>query len=88
MLEAGGSRVPIPMRLLDFSIDLILPVHYGPGVHSASHRNENQESSWWVKGDRSVRPATLLPSVNRLSRENVGVSTSHNPMGLHGLLQG
>jgi hypothetical protein len=23
-----------------------------------------------------------------LSRENVGASTSHNPVGLHGLLQG
>jgi hypothetical protein len=28
------------------------------------------------------------PSVSRLSRENVRASTSHNPMGLHGLLQG
>jgi hypothetical protein len=28
------------------------------------------------------------PSVSRLSRENVGASTSHNPVGLHGLLQG
>jgi hypothetical protein len=27
-------------------------------------------------------------SVNRLSRENVEASMSHNPMGLHGLLQG
>jgi hypothetical protein len=26
--------------------------------------------------------------MSRLSRENVGGSTSHNPMGLHGLLQG
>jgi hypothetical protein len=30
----------------------------------------------------------LPPSMSRLSRENVGASTSHNPMGLHGLLQG
>jgi hypothetical protein len=30
----------------------------------------------------------LPPSVNRLSIENVGASTSHNPMGLHCLLQG
>jgi hypothetical protein len=27
-------------------------------------------------------------SVSRLSKENVGASTSRNPMGLHGLLQG
>jgi hypothetical protein len=40
-----------------------------------------------VKGGRSVR-LTSPPSVNRLSRENLGASMSHNSMGLHGLLQG
>jgi hypothetical protein len=29
---------------VDFLNDLILPVHYGPGVDSASNRNEYQES--------------------------------------------
>jgi hypothetical protein len=29
---------------------------------------------------------TLPPSLSRLSKENVGASTSHNPLGLHGLL--
>jgi hypothetical protein len=33
-----------------------------------------------------VRKADYLTVVNRL--ENVGASTSHNPMGLHGLLHG
>jgi hypothetical protein len=37
---------------------------------------------------RRVRLTTSPPTVSRLSRENVGASTSHNPMGLHGLLQG
>jgi hypothetical protein len=41
-----------------------------------------------VKGSRHVGLTTLRPSVSQLSRENVGASTSHNPMGLHGLLQG
>jgi hypothetical protein len=41
-----------------------------------------------LKGDRSVKLTTLPPSVSRLSIENVGASTSQNPMGLHGLLQG
>jgi hypothetical protein len=46
------------------------------------------QSFWEVKGGRRVRLTTLPPSVSRLSKENVGASTSHNPMGLHGLLQG
>jgi hypothetical protein len=50
MLQAGRSRARFPMRSLDFSIDL--KSHYGPGVESASNRNEYQES-FWGKG----RPA-------------------------------
>jgi hypothetical protein len=39
-----------------------------------------------VKDDGRVR-LTLPPFVCRLSTENVEASTSHNPMGLHDLLQ-
>jgi hypothetical protein len=41
-----------------------------------------------VKGGRDVRLKTIPPSVSQVSKVNVGASTSLNPMGLHGLLQG
>jgi hypothetical protein len=44
MPQAGRSRVRVPMRSLDVLINLILPAHYGPGVNSASNRNEYQVS--------------------------------------------
>jgi hypothetical protein len=40
------------------------------------------------KGGRHIRLTILSPSVSRLYKENVGAYTSHNPMSLHGLLQG
>jgi hypothetical protein len=49
MLQAGRSRVRIPMRW-NFSSS---QPHYGPGVDSASNRNEYQEPSWGGEG----RPA-------------------------------
>jgi hypothetical protein len=42
---------------------------YGPGVDSASNRNEYQESSWGVKSGRRVGLTTLPPSVSRFSRK-------------------
>jgi hypothetical protein len=69
-------------------IDLILQPKYDPGIDSASNRNEHQEFSWGLKGGRRVRLTTLPSSVSRFSRENVGAQKVHNPMGVHGLLQG
>jgi hypothetical protein len=40
MLQAGRSRVRLPMRSLDFQLTKFFQLHYGPGVESASNRNE------------------------------------------------
>jgi hypothetical protein len=40
------------------------------------------------KGLPARKAHNLTAICEPMSRENVGASTSHNPMGLHGLLQG
>jgi hypothetical protein len=42
MLQAGRSRVRIPIRWIFFQFTLSFQPHYGPGVDSASNRNEYQ----------------------------------------------
>jgi hypothetical protein len=51
---------------ITFSIYLILPAELGPGVYSASNRNEYQKQEKKFLGVESglrVRMKTLLPSV-------------------------
>jgi len=61
-LQVGRSRVRFPMVSLEFFIDIILRPHYGPGVDSASNRNEYQEYFLGDKGGRSIGLTTLPPS--------------------------
>ena len=42
-LQTGRSQVRFPVGLLEFFMNLILPPHHGPGVDSASERNEYEE---------------------------------------------
>jgi hypothetical protein len=40
------------------------------------------------KGRLARKADNLTAICERIVKKNVGASTSHNPMGLHGLLQG
>jgi hypothetical protein len=81
--------VSCPEEVDFFQFTFSFQPHYVPGVDSAPNRNEHKQSCFGGKrAALRVRLTNLPPSVNRLPRQNVGASTSHNPMGLHGLLQG
>jgi hypothetical protein len=66
MLQAGRSQVQFPIKLLDFSTDLILPASKWPGVESASNRNEYLESFWGLKGSWLVHKAYNLTTICEL----------------------
>jgi hypothetical protein len=68
MLQAASSRDRVLMRWI-FQFTESFQPHYGPGLDSASNRNEYQESSWGVKGGRGVGLTTLPLSVSQLSRK-------------------
>jgi hypothetical protein len=57
--------------------------HYGPGATQPLTEMSTRNLPGG-KGGRRVK-LTSPPSVSRLSKENVGASTSHTPTGLHGL---
>jgi len=57
--KIGRSLVRFQLVSLGFFIDII---SYGPGLDSASNRNEYQEYFLGVKSSRCVRLTTLPPS--------------------------
>ena len=66
----------IPAGVIGFFIDIkFFRSHYGPGVDSASNRNEYQEYFLGGKGGRCVGLTTLPFSCN------LGNVTSWNPLG-------
>jgi hypothetical protein len=72
LLQAGMLWVRELMRLMIFfSIYLILPAALGPGVYSASNRDEYQkhENNVLVESNLSLVLTTLPSSMNRLSRQ-------------------
>jgi len=80
------SLVRFQLVSVDFSLTNSFRSHYGPGVDSASNRNEYREYFLGGKGGRCVRLTTYHHPVP-LSR-NLGTLTSWKLLGLSGSVTG
>jgi hypothetical protein len=86
VLQDGRSRVRFSMRSLDFSIDK--PSSRTVALGSTQSVTEISTKNLPGSKGRSARKADKFTAMCEQCLENVGASTSHNPMGLNGLLQG
>jgi hypothetical protein len=80
---AGSSPVEV-----DLSIHLILPAALQSWHLISLYQKWVPGIFLGVKCGWRLGLTILPPSMSRLFMQNVGASTSHNHMGLHGLLQG
>jgi hypothetical protein len=88
--DISGVQLIFPRTFFHFFFNvpncfcLILPAALGPGIYSASNRNEYQKQQkcfWGVERGRCVGLTTLPPSASRFSRQCgiLDVSQTHRP---------
>jgi hypothetical protein len=87
LYKPEGIGVRFTMRSLDF---FNWPNPSSSTIYLGSTQTVTEMSTRNFPGDKGWKEReahNLPPSVSRLSRQNVEASTSHNLMGLHGLLK-
>jgi hypothetical protein len=75
----------------NFSIYLILLAALGPGLYSACNRNEYQKQKNNISGEKSAAGAwgwQLYSHLRADYLDNLESLTSHNTIGLNGMLKG